>query len=47
MPSTKCANRGKNQAKWPELEKEIVQWVLSERMCGKLVTRSLIQLKAF
>ena len=39
LPSTKCANRGQNQEKWPKLEKEIVRWVLSERLCGKIVTR--------
>lgn len=46
MPSTKCANRGQNQEKWPRLEKEIATWVLSERQCGRIVTRALIRLKA-
>ena len=46
MPLTKCANRGQKQEKWPRLEKEIVKWVLSERQCGRIVTRALIRLKA-
>ena len=34
------------QEKWLRLEKEIVKWVLSERQCGRIVTRALIRLKA-
>ena len=46
MPSTKCGNCGQNQEKWPRVEKEIATWVLSERQCGRIVTRVLIRLKA-
>ena len=46
LPLTKFANRGQKQEKWLRLEKEKAKWVLSERQCGRIVTRALIRLKA-
>lgn len=45
LPSTKRADRGQ-LCKWPELERELNKWVLSQRSSGYIVTRGLIRLKS-
>ncbi|XP_043535839.1 lethal(3)malignant brain tumor-like protein 2 isoform X3 [Chiloscyllium plagiosum] len=45
MPKRKCANRGKS-SKWPQLEKNVAEWVLENRRNGKHVSREAIQIHA-
>ena len=45
LPKTKCADRGR-KCQWPELEKEVVEWVEENRKSGLVVTRNLIRLHA-
>ena len=41
----KCALRGKN-CKWPELERDLCEWVDQKRQNGFIVTRAMIRIQA-
>lgn len=45
MPHTKCANRGKT-CQWPNLEKELIEWIQETRKRGYIVTRNMARLQA-
>lgn len=45
VPRSKRACRGR-QAKYPELEEELVEWITNQRSSGYMVTRMQIQLQA-
>ena len=45
MPAKKCANRGA-KPRWPELEKDVSEWVLENRQNGFPVSRNAIRVYA-
>lgn len=45
LPKSKCAQRGK-VCLWPDLERQLFEWVVEQRECGYIVTRNQIMLKA-
>ena len=42
----KCALHGKNYCKWPELERDLCEWVDQKRQNGFIVTRAMIHIQA-
>lgn len=45
LPKNKCADRGK-PCLWPDLEREVRNWIDNQRQSGYIVTRNLIRLQA-
>ena len=45
MPRGKCANRGL-KCKWPQLEKDLAEWIKEQRQSRLIVTRNAIRIHA-